>query len=586
MAPRRDRIGRVLRKSAGQQGGMASAPSLVFARPVGGVVIDFLALGLPTDVARALGEAFWSHYGSGLPDTTTASWTRIKVFARFVCQSHAVRSVADLHTEMLARYIEWLNGQSSPNGEPWSKATRSVMYGTLRRLLQWLIRCRPGLLPPIRYPANPFPRRNREGSRRPKAPVADIRALLRACEQDIEWLRHERRVADEERRAAPHHDSDPLSSRGALLRAIDDRFGGVVPRSRVLLARGNYRCYQAVGQYGRRQVESCLYPSIDTILPYYLAILIHSAGNAQAIADLDCDCLQSVPLLEDRELMIWRKPRAVTMQRRSFRKSTAFEPPRLVRELLEWTQRLRRHVEAPMKGRLFLVKSASGIHPLSHFVLVGPLRQFESRHGLKHIAPASIRPSVLTALYRSTGDLVKVKAVANHARISTTVGYVETPEVEVQNRQRIAMLQSAFLGHIAGVANGNERPSEKPHSAPASSLDGTSNPAVSMFGFDCADPLAGIASGTRAGELCNNFLGCFSCPNALIPSDSRTLARLIQTQAHLKAAAAHVHPARWRAIYAHPLRILEEDILPRFAAKDLAQARQLALDLTPLPPLR
>jgi len=110
--------------------------------------------------------------------------------------------------------------------------------------------------------------------------------------------------------------------------------------------------------------------------------------------------------------------------------------------------------------------------------------------------------------------------------------------------------------------------------------------AVSMFGFDCLDPLAGVAPGTRAGELCGNFLGCFTCPNAVIPHDTCTLARLLQARDHLTAAAAHVHPVRWESIYAPPLRILEEDILTRFAAAEIAQAQQLLPELPSLPPLR
>jgi hypothetical protein len=58
-------------------------------------------------------------------------------------------------------------------------------------------------------------------------------------------------------------------------------FGGVLPPVRVLLARGNYRCYLAVSKFGgRKHIESCLYPGLATILPYYLAILIHTAGTA------------------------------------------------------------------------------------------------------------------------------------------------------------------------------------------------------------------------------------------------------------------------------------------------------------------
>jgi hypothetical protein len=64
---------------------------------------------------------------------------------------------------------------------------------------------------------------------------------------------------------------------------------------------------------------------------------------------------------------------------------------------------------------------------------------------------------MLTSIYRATGDLMKVKAVANHAQLSTTIGYVEGPKVETQNRARIASLQRVFVGHLEGTARGPPR---------------------------------------------------------------------------------------------------------------------------------
>jgi hypothetical protein len=170
--------------------------------------------------------------------------------------------------------------------------------------------------------------------------------------------------------------------------------------------------------------------------------------------------------------------------------------------------------------------------------------------------------------------------VANHASLAATVRYVDTPQVQAQHRARIADLQNAFIGHI-----------EQPRAAPApGSTEREAVPptgeVVSMFGFGCTDPFAGIAPGTRRGELCSNFMGCFTCPNAIITPDPPTLARLLQAREHLRAASAALHPARWQAFYSPQLRILEEDILPRFAASELAAAQPLVAQLPPLPELR
>ena len=212
---------------------------------------------------------------------------------------------------------------------------------------------------------------------------------------------------------------------------------------------------------------------------------------------------------------------------------------------------------------------------------------FVARHHLPRFTFAAIRPSVLTAFYRASGDLRQVKAIANHAHLSTTVGYVEGAEVEAQNRVRVAALQNSFVGHIKHPQL-IKMPASVDHRRPARAIRLTAarGAVVSMFGFDCKDAFSGVAPGTRQGQLCTNFLGCFTCPNAVITADASSLARLLHARDHLRAASEYLHPARWQAIYAPQLQILEEDILTRFSARELAIAEPLRGTLSPLPELR
>jgi hypothetical protein len=249
---------------------------------------------------------------------------------------------------------------------------------------------------------------------------------------------------------------------------------------------------------------------------------------------------------------------------------------------------LRAHIPALDRSRLFIFKGHEGVTAMSLQMAKMMKRNFSARHHLPHFTFASIRPSVLTAFYRVTSDLRQVKEIANHAHLSTTVSYVEGPEVQTQNRVRVAALQSAFLGHIERPSP-SSRPSDQIVIAPPRSSTSRSPPsgaAVSMFGFNCKDAFAGVAPGTRAGELCTHFLGCFTCPNAVITADPASLARLLQARDHLQAASGYLHPARWEAIYAPQLRILQEDILTRFSGRELAAAVPLHGTLPPLPELR
>jgi hypothetical protein len=310
--------------------------------------------------------------------------------------------------------------------------------------------------------------------------------------------------------------------------------------------------------------------------------MIHTAGNPDPIAELRRDCVQPIPLLDDRQALVWFKARANSFQRRTFNRHDHYEPPTLVKEIMEWNERLLPLVPAKLRDRLFIYKSPRGVTALSSTAVKHMLKSFCQRHDLQHFALASIRPGVLSSFYRASGELRRVSAIANHAHLSTTVRYVHTSEVQALHRARIAELQSAFIGHIQ--QHGDRTP--KASAKTGKSTDVPDGQIVSMFGFDCIDPYSGAAPGSRRGELCTNFMGCFTCPNAIITAEPSTLARLLQARDHLRAAATLLHPVRWQAFYAPQLRILEEDILPRFAADELAAAEPLRVQLAPLPELR
>jgi hypothetical protein len=557
-------------------------PRLDAPRRLRNTVLDFRTLHLPRDVARALCEAFWHRIGAGRLQTIFDHWARLRLFGRFNEETHALQSLTDLRGDILLRYVEWLNTQRTARGSPLGKATRSSTYTSLYKLLQWLVRCRPGLLGSIDWPINPFPWRNRDTRGRRALSAAQVREILKACEHDIAQIRLMRERGRQLIQSARAAGATYMTSPGALLDVIDKHFGGVLPPTPILYRTHNHLNRYLVKHGGVDVIEPYLYPNAHGLFPYYLAIVLHTAGNSQAIADMPIDCLQALPLLDDRELLVWEKPRARSVQRRSFRTSDPFAPPALVRDVIEWTRRLRSRVPIDQRDRLFLMKTSRGPTAATRIKFEGPLGRFIALHHLKPFSLSSLRPSVLTALYRSTGDLRAVKEMANHASLSTTVSYVQGPEVAAQNGLRMAALQSALLGHIESPANGGpgQAPSARPADPP---LAGT---AVSMFGFSCKDPFSGVAPGTRRGELCTNFLACLSCPNAIIPTDAPTLARLLHARDHLLAAAAHLHPARWEAIYAPQLRILEQDLLPRFPARDRQEAERLRTTLPPLLPLR
>ena len=193
-------------------------------------------------------------------------------------------------------------------------------------------------------------------------------------------------------------------------------------------------------------------------------------------------------------------------------------------------------------------------------------------------------PACSRRFYRVSGDLRRTRSVANHAHLATTVRYVETPQVQAQHRARIAALQSAFIGHIekhtstvatdSACIDRRERcrfhPAKWSRCSASAARTHWPEQRPARIAASCA-PTSWAASPvpTRSSRrtrqpwpgCCRRAITCVRRPHRCIP-------------------------ARWQAFYAPQLRILEEDILPRFAASELAAAQPLVAQLPPLPDLR
>ncbi len=315
-----------------------------------------------------------------------------------------------------------------------------------------------GLLGPIDWPVRSFRWRNRDTRGRQAISPSRLREILKACERDIAQLRLMRERGRQLREAAHATGDTYMVSPGAVLAFIDDEFGGVLPPTPIIYRTHNHFNRYLIKHGGVDAIEPYLYLNAYGLFPYYLAMVLHTAGNSQAVADMSMDCLQPIPLLDDRELLVWDKPRSSWVQRRSFRISDPFEPPTLVREIIQWTQPLRTRVPKAHRDRLFLMKTSFGPTVATRIKFERPLRQFIATHKLSPFSLGTLRSSALTALYRSTGDLRAVKAMANHVSISTTARYVQGPEVAAQNSVRMAALQSAWLGHVEIRTEGIRRP--------------------------------------------------------------------------------------------------------------------------------
>jgi hypothetical protein len=257
--------------------------------------------------------------------------------------------------------------------------------------------------------------------------------------------------------------------------------------------------------------------------------------------------------------------------------------------VLALTEPLVPHVASGERELLFLcgkVAASRGVSVISADLMREHVRWFVERHGLKGandkpmtLALANLRPTGLTLAHVALGhDVLKTQVLANHASPDTTRRYVDRPVVRAAQAIELGRLQARF---VAAVRSGDlSLPTKRGEFEPIISAQN-----ATASGFICADPLAGIAPGQSKGKLCTAWLGCFTCPNAVIPLEADTLARLIRMRDALSEAKARLAPDRWRLLYAPKLEILERDVLPRFPAAVHAVAAERLATTPPVPPI-
>lgn len=536
---------------------------------------DFSPYAARPVMAAEIALAFRQHHADKSPETRAGAFLRLRVWFSFLdAYSVPIAAMRDVDGDVLGAYIFWLDRK------PWSKGTRYTTWSALKQLVAWLKRHRSERVQPdLEIPFNAFPRKN--ASARPREAIGrvEMEAVLAAARKDIEesWStfqtgqtllsKVDRRAVARERNLG-RLDLDDL---GVMLAVIVEHYGGVVPPQSVTLQRGTglWRLHFASLDHGGNQkLGSYLHTLPETIVPYMIAIGAQSYANPEALRQLRRECMSEHLLLDGREVMTWSKGRSNLEQRRSFLRDKSFSVPNLIDRVLAMTAPLLRHAPANDRDRLFLAACISGrrsIGLIPDYLVGDHVRVFVQRHSLVDgtgrplaLTMAALRASGLTLAHEALGhDILKTQVLANHATPDTTQRYVDRPIVRRAQEREIGRLQARFVDLVRGAAGTDG------HSADADSqtIDGRHATAA---GFICKDPLAGVGEGQKPGRLCTAWLGCFTCPNAVIPLDSDVLARLLSTRAALVAARAVLAPERWRLLYAPKLEILDNDILPRF----------------------
>ncbi len=555
---------------------------------------------LVADLAFALRH----HLADKSRHTRSKVRTHLRRFFEFLDHhdpSHArIVSARDVDHATLQAFVAWLGSRRMIRG------AQATVWTTLKMAIAWLQRYRPDLVrSDLVLPFNPFPHRSRGNRPRPALARGEIEAVLKACRQDIEasWADFQRGrelLADAANMFRPGEPTRrDLFDLGALLAVLAQQHGGLLPEDGKLLAGDilSRRVRQAVTHHGgAERISRFLHATPESLLPYMIAIGAQLFVNAEALRTMRRDCASEDPLLEWLVHVTWSKGRAGRVQRRCFRRDRGMSVPNLIDRVLALTAPLVPHAAAEDRGKLFLALVRRGRRLSSSRVAPTPcradvVRRFIARHGLVdrrgeplHLTLAFLRPTGLTQAHARLGhDLSKTRLLGNHADLDLTAHYVEQPVIQAEQTAMFTRLQERFVEAVrAGGSRLEFEGADEETEPPEEKIDARN---ATASGFVCRDPLSGVAPGQRKGKLCTAWLGCFTCPNAVIPREAETLARILRTRRALAEAQTRVATDRWRLLYAPQLEIIERDILPEFPADVHVAATAMVDLLPPLPPI-
>ncbi len=149
--------------------------------------------------------------------------------------------------------------------------------------------------------------------------------------------------------------------------------------------------------------------------------------------------------------------------------------------------------------------------------------------------------------------------MANHKSINTTLLYIVNEETKKENREYLSGKQSEIFENIL---NRNENQENE--------FNGVDN--AQNVGFYCKKPIVDK-------KVCVNWMAELTNPELIIPADSKYLSKIIALENSIKNAKNLMEKERFYLLYAPILNVIENEIIPKFDKKIIAESKILAKEI-------
>jgi hypothetical protein len=516
------------------------------------LVFQFKTLGLQLPLATALAMGFISSFGHTAAVTQAFRWRHLIKFASFLHVSKMADSTP-LPATILKDFAEWLNGFGL------GPVTARLIQRTCLLLLAYCERNAPHLLSKW---TRLVPELAITYSSTPRNALSEdvIKQVLAICHKDIEEI--EARLAFGKRLLSGDVRNDAERSYALLIAEFLEAGEGDIP-SRGELGRGSNldRRIQRAG--GITLIARTIFLDPESILPFYLSLLIQTSGNTTPILRLSRDCITPHPFRDDLERVVWQKNRAHAEQRIDAPTGRPWSAANLVRKLVVLNKDLVHRCARSEGDKLFIAYSAKSkkIKVPSDALIYQMLHEFAKRNNIPIFAPSALRRAGAVEHQRVSGSLRAAQHRLNHRSLNTTLLYTKG-DAGINDLHDVTIRRFQGLMVQSSLNNMNHLKKSRVATRPA-----LEKPAETVFGFRCLDPFAGIAEGSRAGQLCSQFAKCATCPGALIPLDNvAVVGRLLSARRALEHARERAVREGWMprymSIYESTLRVLIDEILP------------------------
>lgn len=522
-------------------------------------------LGLGPEISIVLLDAYENLYGHLSAGTKMQVWRCIRKFSAFL-RDAGLAQQRQLPADVMSGLYDWINVS------PLAGSTRQSIFNVCRAILLWCYRNHERIFSAsIKVDSRNFIR---------QAPRSTV-----ALDRDVA-----ERIID-----VCFREADDVVARveeGWLSLKNSEADIWILMRDLLRVGRGDFPSECTIGRSGEclarrvgaagglRYLWGLLYPRPADLISFYVAITLQVAGNPGAIANLRRSCIVKNPLRPDREWIVWDKPRSGCEQRVDFPAAKHRSAPSMVRRLLSITEPLASKSKK-LGDLLFLCYERGRITSPSTQTWHNELAKFISRHQLPNFDFVQLRKTSAVLHHRAGASILEAKHRLNHASVATTHRYTSLEDRAEQHDRLIEDGQAALFTRVrrAGKPTVLESPCE---TAPPAA------PADTIFGFVCKDPYAGYGDVEGGSGPCDHFFRCATCPGALVPLDRIDIVRrLIDAQAALNVAKRQSliegWAARFEALYAPTLLVIEKDLLPKVSAELMREA--LALKTNCIPPL-